>query len=76
MYAMQKLAYLCPWISIFIPLLGILPFCDAKIHAGEDLDEKIAFDVPGQQQPISFAPQISMGYIVYCPCMGKLQLMF
>lgn len=75
MYAREKLAYLCSCISIFILLLGILPCCDAKDHVGEDLDEKIAFDMPGQQQPISFAPH-STGYIVYCPCMGKLQLMF
>ena len=79
MFTKQKLAYLCFWISTFIPLLGIVPFCDAKDRVGEDLDEKIAFDVPGQQKPISVAPlptDHSTGYIVYCPCMGKVQLMF
>ena len=74
MIVKQNLTFFCEWILLFIPLLVISPRCYAEDHLGEDLDEKIAF-VPGQQQPISFAPTAanhSTGYIVYCPCMGKL----
>lgn len=66
------------WTFLFFPLLGILSISSAQGHVGEDLDEKIAFDVPGQQQPISFAPSTTdhsgTGYVVYCPCMGELLL--
>lgn len=70
----KKLTFLCPWISLFTLLLAISPRCYAEDHLGEDLDEKIAF-VSGQQQSMLFAPisaNHSTGYIVYCPCMGKL----
>ncbi|XP_022783767.1 GDP-fucose protein O-fucosyltransferase 1-like [Stylophora pistillata] len=63
------------WIPLFFPLLGILSISWAQNQVSEDIDEKIAFDLPGQQQPISFAPSttdhLSTGYIVYCPCMGR-----
>ena len=68
----QCLAFLCPWFSLFIPYLVILDTSKAEENIGENLDEQIAFDVPGKQQPISFASSDhSTGYIVYCPCMGK-----
>jgi len=74
MNAKQNLTFFCPWVSLCISLLVTLPRSYAEDHLVEDLDEKIAF-VPGQQQPMSFAPissNYSMGFIVYCPCMGKL----
>ena len=50
----------------------ILDTSSAEEKVGENLDAKIAFDVPGIQQPISFASgDHSTGFIVYCPCMGK-----
>lgn len=68
------------WIPLFIPLLGIFSISCAQNHVGEDLDAKIAFDLPGQQPPISFAQSTTdhpgTGYIVYCPCMGKFPLSF
>ena len=68
----QYFAFFCPWLSLFIPYLAILDTCSAEKKVGENLDAKIAFDVPGTQQPISFATSDhSTGFIVYCPCMGK-----
>lgn len=68
----QYFAFFCPWLSLFIPYLVILDTSSAEEKVGENLDAKIAFDVPGIQQPISFASgDQSMGFIVYCPCMGK-----
>ena len=74
MFAKKNLTFFCPWISLFISLFAISPRCYAEDNLGEDLDEKIAF-VSGQQQSMLFAPisaNNSTGYIVYCPCMGKL----
>ena len=72
MSARQHLAFLGLWFAIFISYLAILDTSYAEENIGENLDEQIAFDVPGQQQPISFSlNDHSTGYIVYCPCMGK-----
>lgn len=55
--------------------LGLVSYLSVlvTISGKENLDEQIAFDVAGSQQPISFSSNDqSTGYIVYCPCMGKL----
>ena len=72
MGARHHLPFLGLWLAIFISYLAILDTSYAEKNIGENLDEQIAFDVPGQQQPISFSfNDHSTGYIVYCPCMGK-----
>ena len=57
---------------VLVSYLSVL----VTISGKENLDEQIAFDVAGSQQPISFSSNDpndqSTGYIVYCPCMGKL----
>lgn len=63
-------ASLCSLFSLgLVSYLSVL----VTISGKENLDEQIAFDVAGSQQPISFSSNDqSTGYIVYCPCMGKL----
>ena len=63
-------ASLCSLFALVLfSYLSVLVTISGKEH----LDEQIAFDVAGSQQPISFSSNDqSTGYIVYCPCMGKL----
>ncbi|XP_068694635.1 GDP-fucose protein O-fucosyltransferase 1-like [Montipora foliosa] len=49
--------------------------CNGEENIAENLDAEIAYNVPGEQQPISFASMGSehttAGFVVYCPCMGR-----
>lgn len=70
----QYFTVFCPWLPLLIQYLVTLDTCNAEENIGENLDAKIAFDVPGTQQPISFASSDhSTGFVMYCPCMGKLR---
>ena len=60
---------------LYLLSLHLAVICNGEENIAENLDAEIAYNVPGEQQPISFASMGSehttAGFVVYCPCMGK-----
>ena len=65
--------YSLSFVLVLIQFCTFFNICISEEENDQDLDGKIAFDVPGQQRPMDVArgfPDSPTGYIVYCPCMG------